>query len=126
MPVYKFYQNAKGSKLEETINSIEGFRLLELHNLTIIPFDQRFHLKIEVSISNSPNVKTFLLTQLYHNPKLEPHLFFVNGNVKFKAIPLPDGSKDLKFKIIAFPGAGDFELNLACEYQTGLSKTIRS
>ena len=122
MPDYKFYQNSTESKLELTVNGVEeDIRFLCLHNLSVTPFDQRLNFRLEIKVQGDKTTYTFPFVNLFHNPRLEPMLFFAEGDRKFKAIPLAKGFKNITYKIIALPPVKDFEVTLSSDYRIGAS-----
>jgi|GEM_PF-6600636 len=117
MPKYKFYQRLSNNKSEEVVKGVDRkFRSLRLLGLSINPFDQRFNLRIEIYINSSTKPYMYLVSKLFHNPKLEPSLFFIYGDKQYRDVPLPEGENEITIKAIAMPGTKDFELSLDCEF----------
>ena len=122
-PPYKFHKNKTESKLEITANVEDGLRFLQLYNVHITPFDQRFNIRLEIWIAGDLKpLYTVLLSDLFHNPKLEPHIFFVVDDKKFRTIALPSGYKKVLLKVISLSDKEDFEMSLQCDYAMTTSR----
>jgi hypothetical protein len=127
-PPYFFFQKERKSKYKTRSIPLDSkFNVVRLYNLSLNPIEKKNSFSLEIQIKQGIEKKTlkFNLAKQFYNPNLKQYLFFVNQDTgeEFTDIPLPQGRKDLIFRIESLIDS-DFEIRLACEYLTGYEEKM--
>ena len=120
-PPYHFYQGSDKVKYETLkIYVDEQFSALRLYNLQITPMQARNGLNMIVVVEGDGTREEhrFKLSELFVNPKLEHHLFFVTDTVQHVDIDLPEGRKWVTIRMEMLMPVEEYNIQLACEYLT--------
>lgn len=118
-PPYQFYQGDDKVKYETPkIYVDEQFSILRLYNLQITPMEARNGLNMIVVVEGEETREEhrFRLPELFFNPKLERHLFFVTDTDKHVDISLPEGRKWITVRMEMLVPVEEYNIQLACEY----------
>lgn len=118
-PPYHFYLGTNKSKFDTPrIFVDEKYSSFRLYNININPFEVNRELRMTVIIETEQHrdEHKFKLSELFYNPKLTNHLFFVTETEKHIDIPLPKGKKWVTVRIDMLAPVEEFDIELVCEY----------
>lgn len=118
-PPYKFYQNPEESKYETwRIDVGSEFNTFRLFNIRLSPMEARASLSISITVDDGHESKiyNYRLADLFFNPKLTDHLFFVDGDKRYTDLALPKGRKWITIRANLLSDIEEFNMVLGCEY----------
>ena len=120
-PPYKFYHSPTDTKYETwSVPVDEKFNVLRLLNITLSPIDARSGLTLEIEVESGKEKQThrFNLPELFYNPRLPENLFFTGdpANKEYTDIELPQGRKNVTYRIVPHGVEVEFEMSLTCRY----------